>query len=44
MSAVLSFPKTENEIISYNPATGEKIGRVENTSAENVRIAVESDR
>ena len=44
MSAVLSFPKTENEIISYNPATGEKIGRVENTSAENVRIAVENSR
>ncbi len=44
MSAVLSFPKTENEIISYNPATGEEVGRVENTSAADVKIAVENSR
>jgi acyl-CoA reductase-like NAD-dependent aldehyde dehydrogenase len=44
MSAVLSFPVTENEIISYNPATGEEIGRVENTSAVNVAAAVENSR
>ncbi len=44
MNAVLSIPKKENEIISYNPATGEELGRVENTSAENVRIAVENSR
>ena len=41
MSAVLSFQATHEEIISYNPATGEEIGRVENNSAENVKIAVE---
>ena len=44
MSAVLSFPATENEIISYNPATGEEIGRVTNTSAEKVTEAVDSSR
>lgn len=44
MSAVLSFPKTENEIISYNPATGAEFGRVANSSAEEVREAVEKSR
>jgi acyl-CoA reductase-like NAD-dependent aldehyde dehydrogenase len=44
MSAVLSFPATENEIISYNPATGEEFGRVPVTSAEEVRAAVEKSR
>ncbi len=44
MSAVLSFQKTENEIISYNPATGEELGRVEDTSAEAVEIVVEKSR
>jgi len=44
MSAVLSFPKTENEIISYNPATGEEFGRAANTSAESVWEAVEKSR
>ena len=44
MSAVLSFPTTQNEIISYNPATGEEFGRVENSSAEEVREAVEKSR
>ncbi len=48
MSAVLSFPKTKDEtndeIISYNPATGVEIGRVENASAEAVKIAVENAR
>ncbi len=44
MSAVLSFPKTENEIISYNPATGAEFGRVENTSAAEVEIAVANSR
>ncbi len=39
MSAVLSFPAANEEIISYNPATGAEIGRVRNNSAENVRIA-----
>jgi succinate-semialdehyde dehydrogenase/glutarate-semialdehyde dehydrogenase len=44
MSAVLSFPTTQNEIISFNPATGEEVGRVENSSAEEVREAVEKSR
>ncbi len=44
MSAVLKIPATAEEIISYNPATNEEIGRVENTSAEDVEIAVEKSR
>ncbi|MGI8639911.1 MAG: aldehyde dehydrogenase family protein [Pyrinomonadaceae bacterium] len=44
MNAVLSFQKTEDEIISYNPATTEEIGRVANTSAEAVKEAVEKSR
>ena len=44
MSAVLSFPKTENEIISYNPATGEEFGRAANSSAATVLKAVENSR
>ncbi len=41
MSAVLKFDNKPDEIISYNPATGEEFGRVENTSAEDVKAAVE---
>ena len=44
MSAVISFPVKENEIVSYNPATGAEIGRVRNTSAEDVKAAVENSR
>lgn len=44
MSAVLKFKNTADEIISYNPATGEEIGRVPETSAEEVRAAVEKSR
>jgi succinate-semialdehyde dehydrogenase/glutarate-semialdehyde dehydrogenase len=45
MSAVFSFPTAaQNEIISYNPATGEEIGRVRNVSAEDVQIAVKKSR
>ncbi len=44
MSAVISFPNKTDEIISYNPATGAEFGRVENTSAEKVEIAVENSR
>ncbi|MBA2737818.1 MAG: aldehyde dehydrogenase family protein, partial [Pyrinomonadaceae bacterium] len=32
------------KIISYNPATNEEIGRVENNSAENVETAIEKSR
>ena len=44
MSTVLKIAKEMDETISYNPATGEEFGRVENTSAEDVKIAVESAR
>ena len=44
MSAVIQIPSKENEIISYNPATGEEIGHVAETSAEDVKIAVENSR
>ena len=44
MSAVISFPVKENEIISHNPATGEEIGRVAESSAEAVKLAVENSR
>jgi acyl-CoA reductase-like NAD-dependent aldehyde dehydrogenase len=44
MSAVLSFPTKQAEIISYNPATGEEIGRVAAVSAEDVEAAVKKAR
>jgi len=44
MSAVISFPNKQDEIISYNPATNEEIGRVVNTSAGAVKKAVEKSR
>ena len=44
MSAVLKLQNESEEIISYNPATGEEFGRVENTSAEDVQAAVKKGR
>jgi len=44
MSAVLKFENKQNEIISHNPATGERIGSVRNTSPEEAQIAVENAR
>jgi acyl-CoA reductase-like NAD-dependent aldehyde dehydrogenase len=44
MSAVLSFPTRQDEIVSYNPATGEEIGRVPAASAADVETAVEKSR
>ena len=44
MSAVLKFQSETDEIISYNPATGEEFGRVENTSAEKIEFAVGKSR
>lgn len=44
MSAVVKIAGETNEIISYNPATGEEIGSVENTSSEDVEAAVERSR
>ncbi|HKP68387.1 MAG TPA: aldehyde dehydrogenase family protein [Pyrinomonadaceae bacterium] len=36
--------QTENDLISYNPATGEEVGRVSQTSEYEVRDAVERSR
>jgi succinate-semialdehyde dehydrogenase/glutarate-semialdehyde dehydrogenase len=44
MSAVIEVPVKENEIVSYNPATGEEVGRVKNFSEEEVKTAVEKSR
>ncbi len=44
MSAVLSFPTAQDEIISYNPATGEEFGRASCASIEEVRKAVKKSR
>ena len=44
MSAVLSFPNTREQIVSYNPATGEEFGRANCASAEDVKAAVEKSR
>ncbi|CAN5390607.1 aldehyde dehydrogenase family protein [soil metagenome] len=44
MSAVIKLKNQTNEIISYNPATGEEIGRVAETSPEEVKLAVENAR
>jgi succinate-semialdehyde dehydrogenase/glutarate-semialdehyde dehydrogenase len=35
---------SEEELISYDPATGEEVGRVRQTSAEDVKAAVERSR
>jgi succinate-semialdehyde dehydrogenase/glutarate-semialdehyde dehydrogenase len=44
MSAVLKVDADQEQIISYNPATGAEVGRVPQTSAEEVRAAVERSR
>jgi acyl-CoA reductase-like NAD-dependent aldehyde dehydrogenase len=44
MSAVVQVPIRDEEIISYNPATGEEIGRVPQTSADEVLQAVARSR
>ncbi len=44
MSAVISIPTTNEEIVSYNPATGAEIGRAPQTSADEVKAAVERAR
>jgi succinate-semialdehyde dehydrogenase/glutarate-semialdehyde dehydrogenase len=44
MSAVLSFPNEQDEIVSYNPATGAEIGRAPQTSADDVKAAVARSR
>ncbi len=44
MGAAKKMPAIETEIISYNPATNEEVGRVKNFSAEEVNAAVEAAR
>jgi acyl-CoA reductase-like NAD-dependent aldehyde dehydrogenase len=44
MSAVLKLQNESQEIISYNPATGEEIGRFAETSAEETKAAVAKSR
>ncbi|NNE97771.1 MAG: aldehyde dehydrogenase family protein [Pyrinomonadaceae bacterium] len=44
MSAVVEVPVKENEIVSYNPATGAEVGRVRNSCSEEVQEAVEKSR
>lgn len=44
MGAVKKMPANDSEIISYNPATNEEVGRVKNCSAGEVQAAVESAR
>ncbi|MEP7150008.1 MAG: aldehyde dehydrogenase family protein, partial [Acidobacteriota bacterium] len=35
---------SQEQVVSYNPATGEEIGRVDQTTEHNVRVAVERSR
>ena len=44
MSRVLKFDGAPDEIISFNPATGEEVGRVPQTSEEDVRAAIRAGR
>jgi len=44
MSAVLSIPTANEQIISFNPATGAEVGRVPQMSADEVNAAVERSR
>ncbi len=44
MSAAIKVPATNDEIISFNPATGEEVGRVPIVSAGDVNAAVVNSR
>ena len=44
MSAVIRAEQVQNDIVSYDPATGDEIGRVAAASREQVRAAVEAAR
>ena len=44
MSAVLEVDADREQIISYNPATGAEVGRVTQTSPDEVKAAVERSR
>src|SRR5687768_17597447 len=44
MESVIQLRPEQEQIISYNPATGEEVGRVANCTSEEVLAAVESSR
>ncbi len=44
MSSVAEIPVEKKDIVSYNPATGEEVGRVRNFTKEEVETAVEKSR
>ena len=44
MSAVIKTGTTTDEVISYNPATGEEVGRVPSLSRDDVKAAVQRSR
>ncbi len=44
MASVIQIEPRADEIVSYNPATGDEVGRVPITTAEDVKAAVESSR
>ena len=44
MSAVIKIETKTDEIISYNPATGDEVGRVRSLSGDDVIAAVERSR
>ncbi|MEO8043011.1 MAG: aldehyde dehydrogenase family protein [Acidobacteriota bacterium] len=44
MASVIQLEPKVEEIVSYNPATGDEVGRVDQTSEEDVRAAVERSR
>ncbi len=44
MSAVIKIESKTDEIISYNPATGDEVGRVRSLSGDEVKAAVERSR
>ncbi|MEO8573601.1 MAG: aldehyde dehydrogenase family protein [Pyrinomonadaceae bacterium] len=44
MASVIQIEREQEQIISYNPATGEEVGRVDQTSEAEVRVAVERSR
>ena len=44
MSAVIEVKEGQNELVSYDPATGAEVGRVKQTSAEEIAEAVARSR
>jgi len=44
MASVIHASSDREEIVSYNPATGEEVGRVPQTTEDDVQAAVERSR